>query len=213
MPSPTSGTGKGPVYYSQQPTAAMGRRSKAATLAFASLAFLVAAPLALEHVRAWTLEAAKVHLQDAQEEISSATQDLTKEPVTPESIAVWMKVVGSELLRGAAVVALPARMSLQGTSAALLLPMSATLMRHAHTAPNTTIAQACQLLEVQFPCPDMLVVDSDRVGLQTLPLLPPRRQWAVFVSRALMEKASQPQLLALLLREVWVDGVAFPSSI
>eukprot|EP00439_Symbiodinium_sp_Y106_P073286 s1505_g13.t1 len=63
------------------------------------------------------------------------------------------------------------------------------------------MCHSAAILQVQFPCPEMLVVDSDRVGLQTLPLLPPRRQWAVFVSRALMDTASQAQLLALLLRE------------
>jgi len=56
----------------------------------------------------------------------------------------------------------------------------------------------------------MLVVDSDRVGLQTLPLLPPRRQWAVFVSRTLMDTASQAQLLALLLREVALLRMRIP---
>ncbi|CAE7201842.1 MCA1 [Symbiodinium natans] len=177
-------------------------RSELAKSSIITLALLALAFVAVDKTTAWSLESAKARIQDAQQEVSSATEDLTKEPLTPESAATWMKVVGSQLLRGAAVVALPARMSLQASSAALLLPLSTALLRHAQTAPNTTISQACQLLEVRFPCPEMLLVDSDSVGLQTLPLLPPTRLWGVFVSRALVAKASQPQLLALLLREV-----------
>ncbi|CAJ1400107.1 unnamed protein product [Effrenium voratum] len=115
----------------------------------------------------------------AKEEISSATRQLTQEPVTPESAATWTQAVGSQLVQGANAVALPARVTLQGAFATrgllsagwkkgvLLAPLGLRLRSLGQAATGSqakAMAQACDLLKVTFQCPELYTLHAGEVS-------------------------------------------------
>lgn len=144
---------------------------------------------------------------DATYEVSSATKHLMTEPFSPENAASWAKVASGQVLRGVNAAALPARWSLQIATATVLAPLSLRLQRLASKPPSFARAQmrkACDLLKVEFKCPELFMLEVGEAALQTLPLNTPKGKvdWAVFVSSHLAKVSTRDQLLALLLREV-----------
>ncbi|CAE8601496.1 unnamed protein product [Polarella glacialis] len=130
------------------------------------------------------------------------------EPLRPEAVAALARKLGGKLLQLAAFPTLPARALLAGGEATLLLPLGRRLQAAATAAPTSATAameKACSTLEIRFPCPTLLVLESkaEESLLQTLPLGPPhKRRYGVFASRGLLARASSKELFALLLREV-----------
>lgn len=145
---------------------------------------------------------------EATHEVSSATKHLMKEPFSPENAASWAKVTSGQVLRGVNALALPARWSLQIASATLLAPLSLRLQRLAKTKPpgfaRAQMHKACDMLKVDFKCPELFMLEVGEAAIQTLPLNAPKGKvnWAVFVSSHLTKVGTRDQLLALLLREV-----------
>jgi len=65
------------------------------------------------------------------------------------------------------------------------------------------LKQACARLNITFACPHVFVLPQEEgVQIAALPLAPPRRRFAVFLSGGLLEAAGSAELGALLAREV-----------